>query len=176
MHDFIQITTVLFCHPMFLILYPLSFAIKIKIIPNILYKIFNYFGSQEDLTFVPENFCYLLERIVSLSEATKWLSDRTGNGKCINVTNRIRVFYKILLSTLTGKKSGRRWNSRDLQSHSVERQQYLCLSVNQNISLEVAYNWTKRRKVSTFKSRSKSKSKDSFSANSILTLLIMQTR
>ena len=67
-------------------------------------------------------------------------------------------FTKILLTALTDKKSGRRWNSRDLPSQSVERQQYLCLSVNiQNITWS-GFNWTKRRKVSTFKSRSKSKS------------------
>ena len=41
---------------------------------------------------------------INTSEVTKWLSDRTENGKCINVTNRrIRVFYKIL-SGLTGKE------------------------------------------------------------------------
>ena len=39
---------------------------------------------------------------INTSEATKWSSDRTENGKCINITNRrIRVFYKILLSALT---------------------------------------------------------------------------
>ena len=70
---------------------------------------------------------------INTSEATKWSSDQTENGKCINVTNRrIRVFCKILLSALTGKISGRRWNRRDLPrpSQLVERQQRLCLSVN----------------------------------------------
>ena len=38
---------------------------------------------------------------INTSEATKWSSNQTENGKCTNVTNcRIRVFYKILLSAL----------------------------------------------------------------------------
>ena len=56
-----------------------------------------------------------------MTEAKKRLSDQTENGKCINATNcRSRVrqltpFYTILLSALTGTKSGRSWNSRDLR-------------------------------------------------------------
>ena len=112
---------------------------------------------------------------INTSEATKWSSDRAEIGKCINVTNRrIRVFYKILLSVLTGKKSGRRWNIRDLPSQSVERQQYLFLSVNIQSIAWSGFNWTKRRKVSAFLKKQIQVEKHSFSA--ILVLLIMQTR
>ena len=79
------------------------------------YRVMEHLGSLERTQEARVALDYLLlrtqheEPFINTSEATKWSSERTEKGKCINVTNRgIRVFYKILLSTLTGKKSSRR--------------------------------------------------------------------